>query len=86
MSGKITEELARRLAEADAEPDVQIPVIVTLSAGADPTTLEQQGFSVQRVFENIPAVAGTLTVAGARALADVDQIETIEFDGEAHAL
>ena len=60
MSKKISEELARRMEEADAlEPGREIPVIVTVSAGADIKALEQRGLKVQRVFESIPAVSGT---------------------------
>lgn len=84
MSAKISGELARVLAEANE--GTEIPVIVTLSPGVDPKTWQQQGLKVQRVFENIPAVAGRLTAAGARALSDLDQIETIEYDGTAQAL
>ena len=75
------------LEEAYAEaPEKEIPVIVTITAGSDVETLARKGLKVQRVFENVPAVSGTLTATEVRELAEVEQVEKVEYDGEVHAL
>jgi tripartite-type tricarboxylate transporter receptor subunit TctC len=87
MSAKISEELAKRLEEAEAaEADREIPVIVTIAAGSDLEVLKRKGLKVERVFENVPAVAGTLGAADVQALAEADQVEKVEYNGEVHAL
>jgi hypothetical protein len=84
MSTKISEELATRLEEAEAQ--AAMPVIVTLKPGAEVTELEHKGLKVRKVFESISAVAGTLTPAAAPGLAELEQVEKVEYDGEVHAL
>jgi len=87
VSAKISEAFARMLEEAYAEaPEKEIPVIVTITAGSDVETLARKGLKVQRVFENVPAVSGTLTATEVRELAEVEQVEKVEYDGEVHAL
>lgn len=87
MSAKISEELARMVEEAHAEaPEREIPVIVTITEGSDVETLSRKGLKVQRVFENVPAVSGTATATEVRELAEVHQVERVEYDGEVHAL
>lgn len=87
MPGKIDSQLQTRLDEAASQdPQREIPVVITLKVGADVTALERTGMKVQRAFEAIPAVAGTVTASQARQLAQLDQVELIEADTEAHAL
>ena len=87
MSAKIRGELFKRLQEAEkSEPQQEVPVIVTITAGADLAELERKGLKIQRVFEAISAVSGTLTVSEITEIAQMDQVETIEYDGEVWAL
>jgi hypothetical protein len=48
--------------------------------------LEQTGLKVQRTFTNIPAVAGTIPAVAVNTLAELDQVETIDYDETAWAL
>jgi hypothetical protein len=85
MTTKLTEELARRLEGADAEE--MVPVIVTVRPGADVSQLEHHGLVIERRFESIPSIAGTLKAAEAGGLAALDQVELIEPDDRGvHAL
>jgi tripartite-type tricarboxylate transporter receptor subunit TctC len=87
MSTKISNALSRRLNEArTTDPQREVPVIVTIKAGTDLAALEQNGLKIQRSFQNIPAVAGTLAAADVNALAQLDQVEKIEPDETAWAL
>lgn len=84
MSAKIGEELARRLAEAD--PEAEVPVLVTLKPGADPAALQRGGMKVGRSFQAIPVVAGTVRADRVRQLAELGEVELIDYDGEVRAL
>jgi hypothetical protein len=87
MSSKISNALSSRLSEAaTTDPPREIPVIVTVKTGADLATLEQKGLKIHHTFQNIPAVAGTLTASDVNALAELDQVEKIEPDEKAWAL
>ena len=87
MSAKISDDLLQRLQAAEkTDPRHEIPVIVTVTAGADLSDLVRKGFKVNRVFERISAVSGTISAAGVKALAQSPQIEAVEFDGEMRAL
>lgn len=82
MNAKVNDELQKQLEEAEkADPEQEIPVIVTLATDADPAVLEQKGVKIQRTFENIPAVAMILTASQVNEVAQLDQVERIEFDG-----
>jgi hypothetical protein len=87
MSEKISASVLKRLDEAaTAGPQREIPVIVTIKRGADLTALEQKGLTIQRTYENISAVAGTIPAAEVSALAELDQVEIIDYDETAWAL
>ena len=87
MSAKISDELLKRLKEASkAEPQREIPVIVTITPGADLTALKQKGLKIQQTFENISAVSGTITAAKVNEVALLELVENIEYDGEVQAL
>jgi len=87
MSIKIDPELSQHLQEAlSAEPHREIPVIVTLSEGADIAELERRGLKVHRRFESISAVSGTMTAAAVSQIAALDSVARIEYDGKAWAL
>jgi hypothetical protein len=85
MSHKISPEVMEK-AEAPEGKHREIPVIVTLAPGADPATLESKGIIIRRIMENIPAIAGTVTGAAVSELAQLDEVERVELDGEMHAL
>ena len=84
MTAKVNDELLK-IAEA-AEPQQVISVIVTITAGANLTALEQKGLKIQHTFESISAVSGTLPAAGIRALSQLDEVERIEHDSKVQAL
>ena len=87
MAAKISDELTKRLEEAGKiGPQQTVPVIITVTPGADLTALEQKGLRIQRIFENISAVSGTLTASQANELAQLNEVEHIEYDGEVWAL
>jgi hypothetical protein len=87
MTTKISGELLKRLDEAAiAEPQREIPVIVTITAGTDLTALEQKGLKIQRTFQNSSDIAGTLTAAEVNPVAELDSVITIDYDGTAWAL
>ena len=84
MTAKVSEELLK-VVEA-AEPQQGIPVIITTTAGANLTALEQKGLKIQYASKNSPIVSGTLTAAEVNALAQLDEVERIEPDSEAWKL
>jgi len=84
MTAKIDDELLKRLEKA--EPQQEIPVIVTVKPGADLSGLKQKGLKIEHTFDHIPAVSGTLTAAIANDVAQSDQVESIEYDGKVWAL
>jgi hypothetical protein len=87
MSAKISANLLQRLDEAAiTDPQREIPVIVTIRSGADLAALEQKGLKIQRTFQNISAVAGTIPVGEVNTLAEVDEVEAIDYDETAWAL
>ena len=87
MSKKINARLLGVLKKAEREdPQREIPVIVTTTSKVDPASLEQRGLKITHTFENIPAVSGTLAASKLKAVAELDQVESIEYDGEVRAL
>ena len=87
MATRLREELLDQVEEAEKEePQREIPVIVTVTAGVDPGMMQDRGLEVQHVFRSISAVSGTLTAAKIRELAQLDQVESIEYDGTMRAL
>ena len=84
MTAKVSDALLRVI-EA-AEPQQGIPVIVTTTAGANLTALEQKGLKIQYASKNSPIISGTLPAAEVNALAQLDEVERIEPDSEVWAL
>ena len=84
MDAKVNDELLK-IAEA-AEPQQEIPVIVTVAPGANLTALEQKGLKIQHSFKNISAVSGTLPASEINTLSQIDEVERIEYDSKAWAL
>lgn len=76
------ESLLRRLVEV--QPSIELPFIVTLVPGAQPNRVVP--FVPTAEADLIRMVAGRMTARQALDLAANAQVETIEFDGEAHAL
>ncbi len=85
MSHKVSPEVMARVASATEESS-EIPVIVTLAPGADPAVLEPKGITIRRVMENAPLVAGTVAGADVTDLAELREVERVEYDGEMYAL
>ena len=86
MTTKLSDELLMHLNETKgSEPSHPIPVIITLTEGSDLTELRQQGLEIQRIFESISAVSGTLTVAEIEEIAKSEQVVRVEFDGTVFA-
>ncbi len=87
MSAKIPAALSMLLEKWErSDPEREIAVVVTLSAGAGSTALEALGLKIEQRFESIAAVSGTIEVARIRSLAADPGVEKIELDGEMHAL
>jgi hypothetical protein len=84
MDAKVNNELLKA-AEA-AEPQQEIPVIVTVTPGANLTALEQKSLKIQHSFTNISAVSGTLPASEINALSQSDEVERIEYNSKAWAL
>lgn len=89
MDPRISTELARELqALARQQPGLKLSFIVTLAAGAMPgkDAPDWLPFKPTQTVETIRMVAGEMTAAQALALAAHAQVETVEYDGEMHAL
>ena len=87
MATKVSDELFKQVEEAEKkEPQREIPVIVTITAGTDPIMMQQKGLRIQRIFKNISAISGTLTAAEVKELAQLNQVEVIEYDGSVWAV
>jgi hypothetical protein len=85
VSEKVSAELMARVERGMGESR-EIPVIVTLAPGTDPAVLEPKGIRIRRVMENIPVVAGTVAGADVTGLAELGEVERVEYDGEMYAL
>jgi hypothetical protein len=87
MAAKIDAELLEELERFEVtEPKRDIPVIVTLNDWAKRKELEEKGLRVEHSFENISAVSGTLKPADVKDVAKLEQVVSIEFDGEVTAI
>ena len=87
MSTKIDAELSQQLREAEiSEPQREIPVIVSLSEGADFAELERLGLKIRGRYESISAVYGTLPASAVRQVETLNSVARIEYDGRAWAL
>ena len=87
MSAKISAELSQRLKEVgEASTEDELPVIVTIKKDSDLAALKEKGLKIQHTYENIDAVSGTLPAAAVKSVANLDEVQLIEFDGEVYAL
>ena len=87
MGTKIDAELSKRVREVEStEPQREIPVIVTLSEGADVAELERCGLKVVGRYESISGVYGTIAASAVSAVEGLDSVARIEYDGRAWAL
>lgn len=87
MSTKISEELSRQLKEVGkASPTKALPVIITIDENLDLDALQEEGFKLKHRFDIINAVAGTLPAAAVAAVAQLKQVQQIDYDGEVEAL
>lgn len=53
--------------------------------GAAVEPLALHGLVVKRVFSTIPALSGVIAARAVQALQDLDEVETVEYDGDIHA-
>ena len=83
ISGDLIEHM-EDIRQRDANGTVS--VIVTLKAGANRESLQKTDLRIENVFENISAVSGSVSISGVNELAQLDEVELVEFDGEMHAL
>lgn len=84
---RLSEALSQQMEEAKGlDPRREIPVIVTIKSGTDPAILTRLWLKIQHTFESISTVSGTLTAAEIAGLAQLSEIERIEFDGTVRAL
>ncbi len=85
MSEKINNALLKQLEEAKkAGPQQKIPVIVTLTSGADVAMIEKKG--LKQISQHVPLYSGNLTAAEVCEIAQWDQVERVEYDEKAWAL
>jgi hypothetical protein len=84
VTTKISDELLKRLNEATiAEPQQEIPIIVTITSRTDLAVLEEKGLNIQRTFQNSSDIAGPLTVAEVNPVAELDSVVAIDYAGNA---
>ena len=87
MAEKIDVELLQEVERFElTEPEREIPVIVTLNGWSRRAELEEKGLRVAHAFETISALSGTLKPAEVTDVAQLEQVESIEFDGEVRAI
>jgi nitric oxide synthase oxygenase domain/subunit len=84
MPEKINDALLKRLEAAKEAGQQRIPVIVTLTPGADVALIEKKG--LKRISQHVPLYAGDLTAAEIHEIAHWDQVERIEYDDKAWVL
>lgn len=84
MDQKISQELVERIGQLRDQEAVR--VIVTLKSGTNRDILNGTGIQVENVLESVPGVSGTVSVSGVAKLAQLDEVELVELDGEMHAL
>ncbi len=85
MTDRMTPQLARLLTTlAQRKPAHLLPFIVTLAPGA--RAAEVVPFTPTQTVDIIRMVAGEMTAGQALALARDPQVESVEFDGQAHAI
>jgi hypothetical protein len=77
---KVSPELMDRV-EREPDDSSEIPVIVTLAPGTDPAAVEAKGMRIDHVIDNAPLVIGTVAGANVTGLADLGEVERVEYDG-----
>lgn len=83
MTAKISNELLQLCRQtSQVNPQQEIPVIVTLNGPIDRAELEAGGLRINHIFEHIFAVAGTLRPSEVESLAQLEQVQLVEGDGE----
>lgn len=80
MTAKISNELLQIAQQS--KPETEIPVLVKLNGPLNRAALEAEGLHIEHVFDVINTVSGTLRPAAVSALAQLAQVQLIEFDGE----
>jgi hypothetical protein len=81
MPGPLSAVFRRRLEMLrDAAPDVRLPVIITLQAGAAAADVAATGMTITRQIADPPLVMGTTTPAQALAAARSATVVQIELD------
>lgn len=87
MEGAMSKEMVALLEKSESEGQrEEIPVIVTVKEGTDLHKLETLGLKISARFKLLNAVSGHITPEGARKIADLDEVEKIEYDSEMRAV
>jgi len=87
MEGALSKEMVALLEKSESEGQrEEIPVIVTVKEGTDLHKLETLGLKISARFKLLNAVSGHITPEGARKIADLDEVEKIEYDREMRAV
>ena len=87
MTSKVDSTLQEQIDAAKRDESHRaIPVIVTVAQGTDPSILGQSGLQIQRAVESISAICGTIKAEQVEAVAKLDQVSLIEYDGQTHAV
>lgn len=79
MAEKLDAELRKRL---EAAGGTEVPVIVTIKPGSDPSALERKGLRIHNYFEFISAVSGDIGREKVDELARLEEVEKVELDSK----
>lgn len=81
----IDASLAQQI-DANRGGDRKFPVIITLQQPGDLSVLRQHGVEPTLVYQNIPALAASLTADQIAAVGNLPEVQLIELDQPAWAL
>lgn len=83
ISQKLGDELIQILREKQHEDkSQQIPVIVSHKPETNLAELEKAGLKITRKHEQVNAVSGHISLRDTMRLAELPQVEKIEYDSE----
>lgn len=87
MTAKISPELVEQInAAKDEDPKQELPVIITLKPGTDPSNFKMESVKIQRIIKSISVISGKIAASEIETLSNLDQVELIEYDGTVYAL
>lgn len=87
MASKVDSTLQEQIDAAKRDDShLPIPVIVTVEPGTDLAILGKSGLHIERTIESISAICGTIEAEQVEAVAKLDQVSLIEYDGQVQAV